>query len=170
MSNTNENTQSQYTLTEKGIGLKMYDSKKKDPNTGRPKKFLTGSDKVNLKKVFATPFVTKNGVNGLSVNIIDGFMGTYTNQNGEQFEVVNTPERDQQVSRSFFLYEQTAGSAIYTNSKNEVLVSPVPAGDPNDPKSQYRPQFNIKVLVDLAPTQTTPQEEQSFISTADIPF
>ena len=49
MSYTNENTQSQYTLTDKGIGLKMYDSKKIDSKTGRPKKFLTGSDKINLK-------------------------------------------------------------------------------------------------------------------------
>ena len=167
---TNETTQSKYTLTTEGIGLKIYNSKKIDPNTGKPKKFLTGSDKVNLKKVFATPFVTKNGVNGLSVNIIDGFMGTYTNQNGEEFEVVNTPERDQQVSKSFFLYEQTAGSAIYTNSKNEILVSPVPAGDPNDEKAKWRPQFNIKVLIPLEPAQSAPVQEESYISAANIPF
>lgn len=135
-----------YSLTSGGIGLNMYDSSFVDEVTGNPKKYLAGSDQVELRRVTANPFTTKKGVAGLTVTITNGYMGSYTNKNGEEKASVQIPKnKEERESIKVYLYEQSAGTGFYTNKGNDIVVKPVEQAE----DGSYRPAFNIQVNMEL---------------------
>lgn len=153
-----------YSLTNGGIGLNMYDSQFLDDD-GNPKKYLAGSDSVELRRVTANPFTTKKGVAGLTVTITNGYMGSYTNKNGEEKASVQIPKNEaDRESIKVYLYEQAAGTGFYTNKNNDIVVKPVePAED-----GSYRPTFNIQVNMELPANNV--QADTFTITSEDIPF
>ena len=135
-----------YSLTNGGIGLNMYVSSFVDEVTGNPKKYLAGSDSVELRRVTANPFVTKKGVAGLTVTITNGYLGSYVNKNGEEKQSVQIPKnKEDRESIKVYLYEQSAGTGFYTNKGNEIVVKPVEQSE----DGSYRPAFNIEVNMEL---------------------
>ncbi len=155
-----------YSLTNGGIGLNMYDSSFLD-DAGNPKKYLAGSDSVELRRVTANPFTTKKGVAGLTVTITNGYLGSYVNKNGEEKQSVQIPKnKEERESIKVYLYEQSAGTGFYTNKGNEIVVKPV---EPSEDGS-YRPVFNIQVNMDLPVNNQQAESEGSWITSAQIPF
>lgn len=148
---------SQFTLYNKGVGLKLITSK-----NGKP--LLIGSCLQNGKQIFGSPFTAKkpnkDGTfsEGLALNIIDGEVITYMDNNGVERQKVQTPQnRDEQVSQLIYLYEQGVDTGLYVNGKGEATVTPVDEA----PDGSYRPDYNVVVK---APEGSQPTNDQT------IPF